>query len=164
MKKLIALMMALVMVLGMVGCGGSTQEPPKEIELTKSNILDYVQFDGEFTNWKYTSIYTGLVGTAEATLEFQAYPVASGKFNNVSITLVATSDDSSFTYGNRYGNYWHLSDADGDTNEIKIDFMLGIDGRFSKNYSVECSNNNSGKLNGSCDFTIISVSGTFIPD
>lgn len=131
-----------------------------KVELTVDNILKYVQFDGEFTDGKYTK---SIVNWAEAVLEFQAYPVVSGKFNNVEITLVATSNDHTFTYMNSLGNYWHLSDADKDTKKIEFTFKLSVDGRFSKNYSVECLNN-TGKLSGSSDFKIVSVSGTFLSD
>ena len=96
---------------------------------------------------------------ATATLEFQAYPVVSGDFENVEITLVVYSTDSTFTYMQDFGDYWHLS-GDSGAKSIEITFKLGVDGRFSKNYPVECFNN-TGILNGSCEFIVKSVSGSF---
>jgi len=169
MKKAITILLAFAMVLSLAACGGTkapeptpepTPEPVKEIELTKDNISDYVQFAGEFTEGKYTK---SIVNYADAVLEFQAYPVVAGKFNNVEITLDATSNDNTFTYMNSFGNYWHLSDADKDTKKIEFTFKLGVDGKFSKKYSVECLNN-TGVLSGNSDFSVVSVSGTFKPD
>lgn len=136
-----------------------TKEPEK-IELTAENIGDYIKFDGEFVDGEYTM---SIVNYAKATLEFQAYPVVSGKFNNVEITVIATSDDHTFTYMNSLGNYWHLTDDDKDTKNIEFTFTLGVDGKFSKKYSCECLNN-TGTLDGSCDFTIVSVNGTYVPE
>ena len=173
MKKAITILLSLVMVMSLAACGGGgtttptpdpTQAPiatqEAKITLTKSNIKDYIQFEGEFVDGEYSK---GLINIAKAVLDFQAYPVAAGKFNNVEITVVASSKDHTFTYMNSFGNYWHLADADKDTQKIEFSFKLGIDGKFSKKYSVECLNN-AGTLSGNSDFTIVSVSGTFIPD
>ena len=159
------------MMLSLVACGDghttgtsyvtdvtdTTNMTDTTVNLSPDNILDYVQFEGEFTGGKYTK---GIVNWAEAILEFQTYPVAAGKFDNVEITLLATSDDFAFTYMNKFGNYWHLSDAGNNANKIEFTFKLSVDGEFSKNYSVECLNNTA-ELSGSCNFEIISVSGTF---
>ena len=169
MNKLIAVICSIMFSLSLIACGNNNEKQSKskedvqvkeDVQLTKDNIEDYIQFDGEFTNGEYTM---SIVNYANATLEFQAYPVVSGKFNNVEITLIASSDDSTFTYMNGFGNYWHLTDDDRDTKDIKFTFRLGVDGKFSKNYEVECLNN-TGVLSGGSDFSIVSVSGTFIPD
>lgn len=165
MKQIISLILICAMLLSLCACGNTEskeeQGTEKEsIELTKNNIMEYVKFDGEFTNGTYTK--GSFVNWAEATLEFQAYPVAAGQFNNVEITLIASSDDHTFTYMNSFGNYWHLAE-ESDAREIRLTFNLSVNGEFSKNYSVECSNN-TGELSGNCNFTVSSVSGTFIPD
>jgi len=154
MKKIISILLITVIAFTLCACGGK-----KSVELTADNINDYIQFDGEFTNGKYTK---SIVNYAEAILEFQAYPVAVGKFENVEITLVATSNDHTFTYMNDLGNYWHLTNEDHDTKEIEFTFRLGVDGNFSKNYSVICRNN-TGVLSGASEFKVVSVSGTFTP-
>ena len=167
MKKKLSIIVIVSLMLCLTACGSgnantnseSIVTEKKTVSLTNDNIKNYVNFDGSFTNGDYTM---GIVNYAEATLEFQAYPVADGDFNNVEITLVGTSNEHTFTYMNDMGNYWHLSDADRDAKNIEITFTLGVDGRFSKNYSVECLNN-TGKLSGNCDFRVISVSGTFEP-
>lgn len=174
MKKTLAIIIAVIVaisaILSLTACGGgsssenssgSSEEKSenKTVDLNDKNILDYVKFDGSFTNGTHK---TGIVNSAEATLEFQAYPSAVGKFNNVKITLIAKSNDHAFTYMNDMGNYWHLSD-DSEAKNIKFSFDLGIDGKFSKNYSVECLNN-TGNLSGSAEFDIVEVSGSFIPE
>lgn len=164
MKKLIALILVGITLLSLCACSNNqtSSDAPKQesIALTKDNISEYIQFSGEFINGTHTMSF---INYAEAVLDFQAYPTASGQFNDVEITLVATSNDHTFTYMNDFGNYWHLSDSDSNTREIKFTFKLGVDGKFSKNYSVECSNN-TGNLKGGCDFTVVSVSGTFTPN
>ncbi len=169
MKKIICIVVAVVLSCSLIACNDTSSDAPQstqqdnntEITLTKDNIEDYLNFEGEFVDGKYTM--GTFVNWAEATLEFQTYPLVRGSFNNVEITLVVTSDDHTFTYMNKFGDYWHLTSAsEEDEKHIKISFKLGVDGNFSKNYSVECSNN-TGKLDGACDFEIVSVSGTFVP-
>lgn len=152
-----ALIMIIVSMVSLSACGRSAKQ---EVELTTENITDYVKFEGEFVDGDYT---TSIVNYAEATLEFQAYSIVSGSFNNVEITVRATSDDNTFTYMNSSGNYWHLTDDGNDAKNIEFTFTLGADGKFSKNYSCKCLNN-TGKLSGSCDFNIVSVSGTYVSE
>ena len=170
-KKIICLILTLMLIFSFVACddkGGqnntSNNEESKseEVVLSKDNIYNYLNFEGEFVDGDYTM--GTFVNWAEATLEFQSYPLVRGSFSNVEITLIATSDDSTFTYMNKFGDYWHLTDAsEEDERHIKISFKVPVDGNFNKKYSVECLNN-TGKLDGDCDFEIVSVSGTFIPN
>jgi len=133
----------------------------ESIDLTVSNLEQYIQLDGQFIDGTYSM--GGIINRARATLDFQAYPVVSGKFNNVEITLIAKSNANAFTYMNSFGNYWHLAEDDKDTKSIKFSFRLGIDGKYSQKYSVECLNN-TGVLAGKSDFELLSVTGTFIPE
>lgn len=176
MKKAIALFVSIMLCLALTACAGSnenantqkseepvataTPTPVEKIELTAANINDYVQFVGEFIDGEFTM--GAILNWATATLSFRAYPIAAGKFNNVDITLISYSDDSAFTYMNDFGDYWHLT-GDDEAKEIRINFKLGVDGKYSQNYSVECLNNTD-ELGGSSNFEIVSVSGTFIPD
>lgn len=173
MKKIICILLAIALSCSLIACKDTSRDTSQnaqedaqennntEITLTKYNIENYLNFEGEFVDGKYTM--GTFVNWAEATLEFQTYPLVRGSFNNVEITLIVTSDDHTFTYMNKYGNYWHLTSAsEEDEKHIKISFKPGVDGNFSKNYSVKCSNN-TGKLDGDCDFEIVSVSGTFVP-
>ena len=132
------------------------------IELTKDNIETYIEFDGSFVDGTYTM--GAIANWADAKLDFKTYPMSDGKFNNVEVTLVATSDNDTFTYMNAFGNYWHLEDAkDGEDKEIKFTVKIPSDGKFDKIYEVTCSNN-TGELEGDCSFEIISASGEFIPN
>ena len=46
MKKIIALMLALVMVLGLVGCGGGSSEAPAtEVDFSTMNVTAIVPYD-----------------------------------------------------------------------------------------------------------------------
>lgn len=132
------------------------------IELTKDNIETYLKFDGSFVDGTYTM--GAIANWADAKLDFKTYPMSDGKFNNVEVTLVATSDDDAFTYMNAFGNYWHLEDAkDGEDKEIRFTVKIPFDGKFEKTYEVTCSNNTD-ELEGDCNFEIISASGEFIPN
>ena len=86
MKRWIAVLLALVMVLGMVGCGGSakepeptappelTPEPTKEIELTGDNLFNYLHVDISFNK-------------NEGTVTINTYPIVGGSFNNVKFII-----------------------------------------------------------------------------
>ncbi len=165
MKKIICALLICVLTISFVACDKTDDNNleitgnPK-VTLTKNNINNYLNFDGEFVDGKYES--GCFYYTADATLEFQAYPVSSGSFDNVEIILKVIGTDSTFE-GGALGEKWHLSDAAGeDEKHIKITFKLGADGKFSKNYSVTCKRC-SGILEGGCTFEIVSVTGTFTP-
>ena len=135
-------------------------ESQNAIELTKDNIKKYIRFDGEFSN----SRYDGKKELEQATLEFQAYPVVQGQFNNVEITLRVSSYNEYYEFLERHGYYWHLAGTDSSIKNIELSFSLGADGRFSKNYSVECSTYIYGDLIGSGIFEVVSVKGSYIPE
>lgn len=165
MKRIVCVLLILVLFFNFAACNSDQANAEdlskNEITLTEHNIEDYLNFDGEFIDGKYSR--GPFLNLAEATLDFQVYPAAYGTFKNLEITLVVTSTDSTFTYMNSFGNYWHLSEAEEDAErEIKISFRVGVDGSFSKKYSVECLNN-TGVLKGSAQFKIVSVSGAFVP-
>ena len=162
MKKVVAVLICCLFLVGL-GAGGQTKvKEPQAIELTKDNITEYIKFDGSFVDGTYTmGVY---VNWADAKLEFQTYPIQDGTFSNVEVTLIATSDNDTFTYMNDFGNYWHLEDAkEGEDKEIKFTVTLPLDGKFQKTYEVTCSNN-TGELEGDCDFIIVSASGEFKPN
>ena len=163
-RKILCLMLVCFLTICFVSCENTGSENANldltEIDLTADNIKNYVDFTGEFVDGKYESFYFFYV--ADATLEFQAYPVVAGNFNNVEIVLKVIGLDSTFE-GGALGEKWHLSDAtEKDRTHIKITFKLGADGKFSKNYSVTCDRC-SGILEGGCTFEIVSVTGTFTP-
>lgn len=162
MKKVVTIILCCIVAIGLSACGGTSGGASKTIPLTADNITEYLSFDGSFINGTFTE--GTIMNWADATLELQTYPVQDGTFNNVEITLIASSDDSTFTYMNDLGNYWHLEGAEeGEDKEIKITVSVPFDGRFQKKYAVTCSNN-TGKLGGDCDFEIVSASGEFKPN
>lgn len=103
MKRTIAILLALLIVLSLAACGGggsggnastpapSTPEPtPASIELTKSNIKDYISFSGEFTNSDYHQTLLYYVSTS--TIDFQAFSTVAGSFSNVKIKVRVNID------------------------------------------------------------------------
>lgn len=158
MKKLTSLLLALLMVLSFVACGAGEEEneETKEVQLTKENLLDYVNFTGDFKNARMLS---GLGLIAAADIDFQAYPIEVGSFKNVEIVLKATNEQ--IENDTESGAEWYLHGDD--KKQIELSFKLGVDGKFSKEYAVESFwNIHETKLKGSCEFEILSVSGTFV--
>lgn len=151
MKKALALILTAALALSLAACGGSKK--PQEIELTTENIGNYISFSGEFTDSEYHQTILYYVSTS--TIDFQAYSTAAGAFSNVEITLRANIDNEG-----AIGEKWHLADAE-DTG-VEFTFKMPSSGDYSHSYSIECDRNTS-KLKGSCDFTVVSVSGTYTP-
>ena len=156
MKKLLALMLAAALALSLTACGGgdgSGAAASKEVELSTENIEDYIAFSGEFTDSEYHKTILYYVSTS--TIDFQAYSTVSGTFENVEITLRADIDDTG-----AFNEQWHLVDSD--EPGVEFTFKMPANGTYSHSYGIECDRN-SGKLKGSCNFTIVSVSGTYLP-
>lgn len=156
MKKLLALMLAAALALSLVACGGgdgSGGAASKGVELTTENITDYIALSGEFTESEYHQTILYYVSTS--IIDFQAYSTVSGSFENVEITVRANIDDTGVL-----NEQWHL--ADSEEPGVEFTFKLPANGNYTHSYGIECDRN-SGKLKGSCDFTIVSVSGTYMP-
>lgn len=153
MKKLFALMLAATLTISLISCGGGS-EKPKEVELSKDNIADYISFSGEFTDSEYHQTLLYYVSTS--TIDFQAYSTVSGTFENVEITVRANIDDTG-----AIGEKWHL--ADSDEEGVEFTFKMPASGEYSHSYGIECDRNTN-RLKGNCDFTVISVTGTYIPE
>lgn len=156
MKKLLALMLAAALALSLAACGGGDSSggaASKEVELTAENITDYIALSGEFTESEYHQTILYYVSTS--IIDFQAYSTVSGSFENVEITVRANIDDTGVL-----NEQWHL--ADSEEPGVEFTFKLPANGNYTHSYGIECDRN-SGKLKGSCDFTIVSVSGTYMP-
>lgn len=165
MKKLIALFTVIVLCLNLCACAStsetsgnniSTEETPatvvEPIPLTADNITDFMSISGEYTESEYHKTLMYYVSTS--VIDFQAYATSAGTFDNVEISVRLNVD------GGALGTDWHLADTDDDY--VKLTFKMPANGNYSHSYSIECDRNTS-KLKGSCDFTILSVSGSFIP-
>ena len=126
----------------------------KGVELTTENIGDYIAFSGEFTESEYHQTLLYYVSTS--TLDFQAYSTVSGTFENVEITVQANIEDTG-----SLGESWHLADTD--DSAVEFTFKMPSNGEYAHSYSIECDRSTN-KLTGSCDFTVVSVSGTYISD
>lgn len=171
MKRIIALLLTLILIFLLVACSNSqnesktdeTVEEKKSVALTSSNIKQYIEFEGEFTNGRHDIAELGLTVygfNSWADLEFRAYPIVSGKFENVEIELTAQSDD--YLFDKKYG--WYIEDSDNE-DEVVFSFKLGANGEYSKTYKIKMFDElMSGTLSGKCDFIVNSVSGIYIPD
>lgn len=152
MKKILNLILAVVMCLTFVACGGESE--PETVELTKENIGEYIEIRGEYKNGDYHSGI--LYYTSTADLDIQAYSIVSGTFDNVKITVKANLKDK----GEDIMGKWHLADTDGDS--VTITFSMPSSGTYSSSYSIECIRNTR-KLSGTSNLEIIDVSGTYTP-
>jgi hypothetical protein len=171
MKRLfLSVILSIAMILSLTACGSANNsatetkeaEPaiselaaPAPIELTSSNVEDYIAFRGEFTNSDYYSSLLYYISTS--TIEFQAYGTAVGSFDNVEITVLAKIDGAK---NGMAGEKWHLAGTDDEA--VKFSFRMPTSGDYSSSYGITC-NRNSMIMAGSCDFEVISVTGEFIP-
>lgn len=167
MKKVISIVVSLALLFSLVACssnGGNssqgenakpeTNKGSEAVQLTVDNISDYISINGEFTDAEYHQTILYYVSTAK--IDFQAYSTASGTFNNVKITVRANISETG-----ALSEKFHLADSD-NKNSVEFEFTMPANGNYNHTYSIECDRY-SGKLSGSCDFTIVSVSGEFMP-
>lgn len=157
------MVLAIILCLSMCACGGSGStaaptEPaaPKEIELTKDNIGDYISISGEYKNGDYHSSLLYYISTAD--LEFKAYSTVAGSFSNVQITVRADLSEKNGSLSEK----WHMADSE-DKSKVEFTFKMPANGDYSTSYSIECDRA-TWKLSGSAKLEIVSVSGTFTPN
>lgn len=161
MKHILTIVLVLVISMSLCACGGAKKEEeaskePQKVELTSSNIEDYLTFKANFINGRYENLL-GIMNYAKADMEVEAYSTVAGTYDNVEVTLKAN-----MTEQDNYSliDQWHLEDTE--DNEIKITFKMPSSGEYEATYPVECTGSTQ-RLNGIRDFTVISASGTFIP-
>ena len=158
MKKIIAMLLVLVLCLSICACSStpSTPSTPKEIELTKDNINEYISISGEYKNGDYHSSLLYYISTAD--LDFKAYSTVAGSFSNVEITVRADLSEKDGALGEE----WHMADAD-DNSKVEFTFKMPANCNYSTSYSIECDRA-TWKLSGTAKLEIVSVSGTFTPN
>ena len=158
MRKILISILLAAFTISMAACGGGNEktgsDTKEEVLLTKENIGDYISFSGEFVDSDYHKSLLYYISTS--TLDFQAYSTVSGTCENVEITVRANIDDTG-----ALGESWHLVDTD--DSAVEFTFTMPSNGNYTHSYSLEC-NRSTAKLKGSCDFTVVSVSGTYIPN
>lgn len=171
MKKLIVLFMVTVLCLGMCACTSTNEKsdnnvPTEEqqvtvvepIPLTVDNLTDFVSISGEYT--ESGSYETYLFHVSTSVIDFQAYATSAGTFDNVEISVRLNVDGGGA--GGAMGTNWHLADTD--DHYVELTFKMPANGNYSHSYNIECNDIYSySTLKGACDFTIVSVSGSFIP-
>lgn len=180
MKKIFALLMAVVMCLSFAACGeGEKEEEKNKVELTAQNIKDYLSFNAKveecefYEGYGFSGGYFGAQGAATVLLE--STNTSGAKFKNVSITLEVYTKGGlncgwEFTSDNNRCDEEHKREYN--YKEITID--LSSDGKWSttellewENYKGEWSENAAiyDELSDSdIEFKIIEVSGTVTVD
>lgn len=159
MKKILALFVTIAMAFSMIACNASEPEntekdAPAEIELTEDNILDYLEVELTFSDFDYEYILYTYFSSGDVNIH--TYAVEDGTFSQVRLVVRPVNIP---TYMGTQ-EWYPTGDSDAD---IEFEFRLPADGEYDSSINITCANN-SGTLNGSCDFEIVSVSGTFIPD
>ena len=166
MKKALSLMIALVMACSLVGCAesGQSSEEVKEIELNKSNFLDYVSVKGQYVDHEFdiAEIAGVELYIYSVTFELEIIPVKAGNFEDVKIDFMVHVGDN--------GDSWALSEPEeynvpGMNNLANVKTKLPIDGRFSDKIEFVCMDDYAPcPVYSEEDIEILSVSGTFIKD
>lgn len=94
MKRVRALILALLMVFTL--CTTGCSKP-----LTSSNIEDYLA-----VKLVYTTLTERFLGAAYSNVSLRIYPVKSGDFNNVKLTIPVTLSDDFSVNANLVSNDW----------------------------------------------------------
>lgn len=162
MKKLITLLFAIVMCISLVACGekSTSKQTSNEIQLTVDNIYTYLNITGKYEDSYYERGV--LYYSSYSTVALETYGVQSGTFENVVLEVKAQLPD-----GHSVLESWEVKTDDSaynatDPTILSFSIRLPSDGRFNDTHNIICEQN-SDKLEGSCDFEIVSVSGKFVP-
>lgn len=158
MKKVLSLILALILCLSLCACGDKT---PQSIELTTENINQYITILAAYNNYREECFYlTDIVRVYHSycDVDLQAYTVTPGNFSNVEITIqVYVPNDVGDP-----GEYPWCPLGGEPYDPVQFTFRISSAGTYSHSHAIECSGPST-DLRGNCNFTIISVSGTFIP-
>ncbi len=182
MKRMLVLLLALVMLLSMCGCQSNPTPTEttkaKEIQLTVDNIEEYITLSFQVKDVERKD--GGLYITAGGTVEFQAYSIQPGAFSNVNIVIhpllfqdcrTCGDDPVIPSYKDIFGYGYSFDDDSREYNDSteKISFTLPSSGNYSTQYMLNCcycdydTHPRPLKDGMFLDYTIISVTGTFIP-
>lgn len=126
---------------------------PKEVTLTKHNFEDYFKIQLSYGEMESGALL-GMMSYQDYPLNIEIFPIASGDFNNVEVSLeiyapigfeIALTD-------NAYN--------EDDTSLLTLSYVLPVDGKCSDTHYVR----NWGVYSepSSCTYVITSVSGTVI--
>lgn len=152
MKKCIFIVLLFAVILTFIACeepgeeNKDEKEEDKTVTLTEDNILDYVYFEGEFVDYKRL-MAMGLCIGSNAAFDFKAHAIVGGTFENVQITLRFKTPSG----------VWRLEENGAEL----FTFKMPASGEYSSKYKI--TSNGGTSLSGKCEFSVISVSGTFKP-
>lgn len=187
MKKLTSLLLALLMVLSLAACGGgetqdessaaelesmvsSQAEESKEtvVKLTTANISNYVKIEG---NFEYKVDNLGFLYKRDGALNYRIYPIVSGEFRNVQVTLGLSLKIGTNGYGEAPSNDSVIFSGGGQSlyyNELKqgktIKFTTTLDasGNYSGKFDCEIMYEYSKITSTKLEYEVVSVSGEFV--
>ena len=160
--KFFSAILCLTLELSFISCS-KIESQPKEINLDKANINQYLEIKGSFIDGYIEPVLSPICYTSYATIDLETYPTAPGSFKNVQITLEIKSTDTAFTQTAAEGDFWHLVEEK-DQEKIIITIKLSTDGRFENQYKIKCTGDNTSSqiLDSGFQYEILSISGTFI--
>ena len=152
MKKIIALLLAALLCFTVCACGGA----PKTVELTTDNIEEYLSFNFAYGDVERQTKLGISFGYTDLTMK--TYAISSGNFENVKITLSVPLK-----------NGWAVSSSDSaynkaDSETLTITFTLPASGELTATHDLIASMVYSNPDNQNINYTITSVTGTFIPN
>lgn len=144
MRKISLLAMLVTICIALCACTSSTSvqptpTPSKEIQLTHTNITDYLSITWTFSN-EYSGDTPRFGGYATATLDI--YPIVGGYFNNTQV-IVDCSTSSPGTYHHIWQladfdpAYKYIAELDEDLHYTITDVItLPADGKITKTYAL----------------------------
>lgn len=153
MRRILSVFVVVALMLSASACGAIAEPEPTPIQLTTSNIHNYLEIDLGYLNHEQSTLM-GLRHD-EADITLSTYAVADGTFENVEISITIK-----LTQG------WNCNSSDmaydkDCPNNIVCEFRMPVTGSYTETHKVSALNT---WLN--LDYTsyvINSVSGTFIP-
>lgn len=135
MKKTIAILLSVVIILLASGCGNLSK---RETALTEKNLSDYLQISIEFTN-QHKNVIADWI--SEATMIINIMPIQNVSFNRVQLILAVdlgssvdawevSSSDSAYKYS------FSTLDNEECNNYLITKITLPVDGNYSEEHSI----------------------------
>jgi len=120
MKRVIALLLVLVLVVGLAGCSKG-----KEVEINIDNWDDYFKMEQTIEDFKYEEGFYGVINSAKAKLNIRIYPKSDFEVKDVSFNLSLTTNGGLFRDDDKWESY------------DNVDFVsITEDGHYENSFNV----------------------------